>query len=314
MTALTEESGSEVMAGRAQAQEWLDRLGLLAAGLAGADNLPDVVRLIVVQSLSGVNAQGATLAIVRGDELQVVEATGFPQAAVARFLRFPMDAELPLARAARSRQPVWISSGAERIKRFPLLKGVDSGISSTASLPLVVGDVLVGVLGVAFAEDRRLTIEVRRFLLAMADLAALAVRRLTPFPAIEERDEPPSPADLKRAAARLGLAALPQLGGQNADHSEAIQADAAGRLTEADQELLAVVADAYERLLVTNEQLRAALTTRAVIDQAKGMVMMALGCTADEAFQHLVKLSSTGNEKLRQVAEKIVADAIRKQR
>ncbi|SOD97735.1 ANTAR domain-containing protein [Blastococcus haudaquaticus] len=52
--------------------------------------------------------------------------------------------------------------------------------------------------------------------------------------------------------------------------------------------------------------LERALTSRAVIDQAKGMVMARLGVDADEAFARLVKLSSRLNVKLRDLAGLIV--------
>ena len=52
--------------------------------------------------------------------------------------------------------------------------------------------------------------------------------------------------------------------------------------------------------------LERALTSRAVIDQAKGMVMARLGINADEAFARLVKLSSHLNVKLRDLARLIV--------
>lgn len=49
-----------------------------------------------------------------------------------------------------------------------------------------------------------------------------------------------------------------------------------------------------------------ALTSRAVIDQAKGIVIAERGCTAEEAFEHLVKLSSSQQLKLRDVARLLV--------
>ena len=49
-----------------------------------------------------------------------------------------------------------------------------------------------------------------------------------------------------------------------------------------------------------------ALGSRAVIDQAKGILIAQTGCTADEAFQHLVRLSSTQQVKLREVARRMV--------
>jgi PAS domain S-box-containing protein len=52
-----------------------------------------------------------------------------------------------------------------------------------------------------------------------------------------------------------------------------------------------------------------ALSSRAVIDQAKGIIMAGRGVTADEAWEHLVHLSSTRHAKVRDVAEDIVARA-----
>jgi len=52
--------------------------------------------------------------------------------------------------------------------------------------------------------------------------------------------------------------------------------------------------------------MRTALESRAVIDQAKGIVMAHKHCTADEAFQHLVSLSNTSRVKLREVALRLV--------
>lgn len=53
--------------------------------------------------------------------------------------------------------------------------------------------------------------------------------------------------------------------------------------------------------------LEAALTSRAVIDQAKGVLMAQERCTADEAFELLRKASQNRNVKLRDVAEHVVA-------
>ena len=63
-----------------------------------------------------------------------------------------------------------------------------------------------------------------------------------------------------------------------------------------------------EELRSTRDQLSQALTSRAVIDQAKGMVMLTRGCSADEAFRQLGRLSNNRGEKLREIAARIVAD------
>jgi PAS domain-containing protein len=69
---------------------------------------------------------------------------------------------------------------------------------------------------------------------------------------------------------------------------------------------------AHEEMRRTQEQLEAALTSRAVIDQAKGMIMISLKCNADEAFGHLVRMSSTRHEKVRDVAQSMVSDVLTK--
>lgn len=52
-----------------------------------------------------------------------------------------------------------------------------------------------------------------------------------------------------------------------------------------------------------------AMTSRATIEQAKGVVMADRHCTPDEAFEHLVRLSSTTHRKLRDVAAALVEQA-----
>jgi hypothetical protein len=59
----------------------------------------------------------------------------------------------------------------------------------------------------------------------------------------------------------------------------------------------------------TQEQLAAALTSRATIDMAKGIVMADKGCSADEAFAVLRQISSMTNRKVRDVAQDVVQRA-----
>ena len=58
--------------------------------------------------------------------------------------------------------------------------------------------------------------------------------------------------------------------------------------------------------------LRAAMEHRAVIEQAKGMTMAALGVDADAAFQVLVERSQRSHTKLHEVAAGIVTDGQRR--
>ena len=57
------------------------------------------------------------------------------------------------------------------------------------------------------------------------------------------------------------------------------------------------------------QQMQAAMQSRAVIEQAKGIIMGSRRCTADEAFAILTKISQDTNRKLRDVAAAVVASA-----
>jgi GAF domain-containing protein len=69
---------------------------------------------------------------------------------------------------------------------------------------------------------------------------------------------------------------------------------------------------AHARTLAT--QLRAALASRPVIDQAIGIVMSRTGCSADEAFAKLRAVSQSENRKLSAVAHQMVDEAVRRAR
>jgi GAF domain-containing protein len=57
------------------------------------------------------------------------------------------------------------------------------------------------------------------------------------------------------------------------------------------------------------QDMSAALRSRAVIEQAKGILIGAQRCSADDAFQILVRASQRENRKLRDIAEEIVTKA-----
>ena len=67
----------------------------------------------------------------------------------------------------------------------------------------------------------------------------------------------------------------------------------------------------YESQSRVAEQLQSAMHTRAVIEQAKGIIMGDRRCTAEEAFNLLVSISQDTNRKLRDVARALVEQAER---
>jgi AmiR/NasT family two-component response regulator len=70
-------------------------------------------------------------------------------------------------------------------------------------------------------------------------------------------------------------------------------------------ELPADLAECHDEV----EDLRAALQTRPVIDQAKGMLIAEHGCSPDEAFDMISAASQRNNRKVRDIAEAMVDGA-----
>ena len=61
-------------------------------------------------------------------------------------------------------------------------------------------------------------------------------------------------------------------------------------------------------------QLQTALTNRAVIDQAIGILISRIGCGAEEAFDRLRQISQSENQKLHTVAQSVVDEAMNRAR
>jgi hypothetical protein len=117
----------------------------------------------------------------------------------------------------------------------------------------------------------------------------------------------------------VSLPLLPTLAGPGVGALTLYGADAQPRLVAPSDDLVnrfaavasVLVADAlrYNAAVLTAQQLEQAMQSRSVIEQAKGMIMFARGCSADEAFEWLTRVSSTRSLKVRDVAVMIVQQA-----
>jgi len=122
------------------------------------------------------------------------------------------------------------------------------------------------------------------------------------------------------AAARrhgiLSTLSLPLVAGPVAQGASNLYSRELAAFTGADEgiglELAAVAsvvlanASAYWQAFDLSEQLNEAMASRAVIEQAKGVIMSSMGCDADTAFDLLRAQSQSENRKLRGIAQEIV--------
>ncbi len=84
-----------------------------------------------------------------------------------------------------------------------------------------------------------------------------------------------------------------------------------GEIIAAQAGIATQVAASFFRHRDLGEQMRQAMESRAVIEQAKGILMRDRRCGEQEAFDVLVRLSQTSNRKLRDVAQAAVEQLAR---
>ncbi len=116
------------------------------------------------------------LALRDDDSLIVRRAIGYREIAAA-WTRIPLDADLPLSDAARRGEPVFLSTGAARLRAYPMSASIPVLYEGLVALPLLVGDRCLGVLGLSFAESRRFDPDEQALLVTIAQLCALTIDR-----------------------------------------------------------------------------------------------------------------------------------------
>lgn len=161
--------------------ERAERLRTVVIAMAQALTEEQVAHVIIHQGLQalGAVAGGVTRVTDDGQALAFIAHTGYNPAVIAQWERFSLDASMPLAVAARTRTPIFIGSLAEREQSYPglpdfLLTGPPG---ASASIPLTIGDRLLGALVLVWSQATPLTSEDKEFILALAQQCAQALDR-----------------------------------------------------------------------------------------------------------------------------------------
>ncbi len=158
---------------RFQRGERLSRLQALTGELSRAFTVDDVVRVIRDEPIPGrsVRSRGLWLLDEESGELLMT----LPERPGSEPVVLSLAADLPAAEAARTGTAVWVGGPSAISSQFPTLAG--TGLRSAAAIPLAAEDRVVGVLTVGFDHDLPVEDDDRRFLVAMAEQAAVALER-----------------------------------------------------------------------------------------------------------------------------------------
>ena len=158
----------------------LIRLQAVTASLAAALTPAQVARVVTEQGIGLLDATAGSISwAVSREQLEVLDAFGYPDESLVAGRRFPADVPTALADAFRTGEPVWLESPADHSARYPHLSVAHHHPSAGASVavPLVAGERVVGVLGMDFNAPRRFDAPDRSVILAIAHQTAEALER-----------------------------------------------------------------------------------------------------------------------------------------
>jgi PAS domain S-box-containing protein len=187
----------------------IEQLQKVTAALVDAMTVEDVADRVVETVRETTTARAATLALLNSDgsEFQVIRMMGLPDAAAAKWRRFPVDPRFPSTQAVRTGEPVFLRSLDEMREQFPTLieTARELGFAASAVLPLVVAGTRVGTLSLNYATPQPFDAGKRAYLAAVAQQCAQALERARLFEAEQaaraESESARQEADVARAAA-----------------------------------------------------------------------------------------------------------------
>jgi serine phosphatase RsbU (regulator of sigma subunit) len=156
----------------------LERLQRITSLLNRAATVGDVVEVVisVLDAPAPAASKGLWLYGAASRTLDLVAENGLPAAAIDRFTRMSVDADLPGAVAYREHRPVTSSSRRQVEEEFEALRGIERSTEGFVAMPLLVDDLCLGVLGLGY--DQALAPQDVSFLEAVAGQVAQAVARV----------------------------------------------------------------------------------------------------------------------------------------
>lgn len=160
------------------------RLTLLQQATAALSAAPTPLRVAEVateqfQQLTG--AAGVGVWELRADGvLEALALRGWDPRVERDWSTLPTDSEDPTADAVRSGVPMWVETDDDWRTRYPAIRDLvrrEYGYASVSSVPLLIAGRCIGVVSIAFVEDRVLDEGERTAVMALAEQGAEALRR-----------------------------------------------------------------------------------------------------------------------------------------
>ena len=189
-----------------------DHLQNLTAAFSQAIRPADVIEAAVTLGGAALGAAGGAVALLADDEsaFTLVAGPGIDPRIASQWRQYLREPRLPASRATETRRPCYSHTRAEYVAHDPRLEAAAEAldIEAEATLPLVVGERLLGVLSFIFSSPRAFGPADDAYLRAIAEQCAQALERTRLFEAEHEAREAlaRAHAEAQAAAERVQLA------------------------------------------------------------------------------------------------------------
>jgi K+-sensing histidine kinase KdpD len=161
-------------------------LQAVTAALSGALTATAVADVIITRLTATLGAAVGSVAVLEedGTTLRTLGVTGHPVESLEAWREFATDAPVPIAEAIRARAMLIMESDDELLARYPQLattrlstSEATSNRGATLVLPLVLGNQVLGAIGLSFPTTRRFDADEQGFIQSLGELCAQALDR-----------------------------------------------------------------------------------------------------------------------------------------
>jgi PAS domain S-box-containing protein len=162
----------------------LQRLSDLTLALSGAATVDQVAQTIVRYGVDALRADFGWFGTVDpGADTVVTRAhSGYPPEFIDPYIVLPLDATLPATDALRTGAPIFVETPQDRVSRYPQFAD-DAVHSAFVVAPITALEDSRGVVSFGFRGTRRFTDSDRRYIAAVIEACAQALRRAALFEA-----------------------------------------------------------------------------------------------------------------------------------
>jgi PAS domain S-box-containing protein len=163
----------------ADAADRANRLQRVTERLGAALTPQQVLDVILTEGLRAAEARAGAIGLITddGNAIELLAQSGYKGPVFEKYGHFSVNADLPMAYVARSGEPLFLESRAERNRLFPNLEGQGEDGHAIAVLPLSLEGQLLGVIALSFGDNMVFSEERRQMKITLARQAAQALER-----------------------------------------------------------------------------------------------------------------------------------------